>query len=150
MVFRFSPTSLRLPSPLSERADAPASGERRSEMTRSQRAVQHEEELGRLTFLIIVGIGKSLTTKHIGSFSAHIQMSFLRRPRDLQRLLWSTTTEGKMYVGHKGFKVDGAPTVRKNVDFTRCFACSPMILHPRGDKYIAGHCNVPHIYGSIW
>ncbi|KAF8669232.1 hypothetical protein HU200_051564 [Digitaria exilis] len=53
-------------------------------------------------------------------------------------------------VGHKGFKVDGAPTVRKNVDFTRCFACSPMILHPRGDKYIAGHCNVPHIYGSIW
>ncbi|CAN6321462.1 unnamed protein product, partial [Urochloa humidicola] len=49
-------------------------------------------------------------------------------------------------VGHKGFQVDDVSAVRKNVDFTRCFACSPRTLHPRGDKYIAGHCNVPHIY----
>ncbi|RCV10213.1 hypothetical protein SETIT_2G094400v2 [Setaria italica] len=49
-------------------------------------------------------------------------------------------------VGHKGYQVDGASAVRKNVDFTRCYACSPRTLHPRGDKYIAGHCNVPHIY----
>jgi len=49
-------------------------------------------------------------------------------------------------VGHKGFQLDGATVVRKNIDFARCFACSPRMLHPRGDKYIAGHCNVAHIY----
>ncbi|CAD6252742.1 unnamed protein product [Miscanthus lutarioriparius] len=49
-------------------------------------------------------------------------------------------------VGHKGFQLDGATVVRKNIDFARCFACGPRMLHPRGDKYIAGHCNVAHIY----
>ena len=50
-------------------------------------------------------------------------------------------------VGHKGFQVDGPSAVRKNVDFARCFACSPD-ASSRGDKYIAGHCNIPHIYTS--
>ena len=50
-------------------------------------------------------------------------------------------------VGHKGFQLDGS-VVRKNVDFTRCFSCSPRMLHPLGDKYIAGHCNIPYIYDS--
>jgi hypothetical protein len=49
-------------------------------------------------------------------------------------------------VGHKGFQLDGATVVRKNIDFSRCFACRSRMLHPRGDKYIAGHCNVAHIY----
>ncbi|OQU83963.1 hypothetical protein SORBI_3005G206800 [Sorghum bicolor] len=49
-------------------------------------------------------------------------------------------------VGHKGFQLDGSTVVRKNTDFARCFACGPRMLHPRGDKYIAGHCNVAHIY----
>ena len=51
-------------------------------------------------------------------------------------------------VGHKGFQVDGPSAVRKNVDFARCFACGLVTRHPRGEKYIAGHCNVPHIYTS--
>ncbi|WVZ50024.1 hypothetical protein U9M48_001323, partial [Paspalum notatum var. saurae] len=51
-------------------------------------------------------------------------------------------------VGHNGFQVDGGPVVRKNMDFTRCFACTTLMLHPRGHKYIAGHCNVPYIYNN--
>ena len=46
-----------------------------------------------------------------------------------------------------GFQLDGL-VVRKNVDFMCCFACSPRMLHPLGDKYIAGHCNIPYIYDS--
>ncbi|XP_062183277.1 uncharacterized protein LOC133887361 isoform X2 [Phragmites australis] len=52
-------------------------------------------------------------------------------------------------VGHKGFQLDGTSAVRKNVDFTRCFACSPRIHHPKGLKYVAGHCNIPYIYDSV-
>lgn len=36
-------------------------------------------------------------------------------------------------VGHKGFQHDGS-VVRKNVDFTRCYACTARMLHPRGEK----------------
>ncbi|CAN6363322.1 unnamed protein product [Urochloa humidicola] len=50
-------------------------------------------------------------------------------------------------VGHRGLPLDGS-VVRKNVDFTRCFACSSRMLHPKGDKYIAGHCNIPYFYVS--
>ncbi|RLN35041.1 hypothetical protein C2845_PM03G19250 [Panicum miliaceum] len=50
-------------------------------------------------------------------------------------------------VGHKGLQLDGS-AVRKNIDFTRCFACSPRILHPKVENYIAGHCNIPCIYDS--
>ncbi|KAJ1276670.1 hypothetical protein BS78_05G232200 [Paspalum vaginatum] len=51
-------------------------------------------------------------------------------------------------VGHNGFQLDGGPTVRKNMDFTRCFACSTYMLHPKDQKYIAGHRNVPYIYNN--
>ena len=46
----------------------------------------------------------------------------------------------------KGFQVDGASALRKNVDFARCFACGLVTRHPRGEKYIAGHCNVSHLH----
>ncbi|CAN6363629.1 unnamed protein product [Urochloa humidicola] len=52
-------------------------------------------------------------------------------------------------VGHKGFQLDyGTSGVEKNVDIdiTYCFACDSRMLHPRVDKYIAGHCNIPHVY----
>nr|TKW02243.1 hypothetical protein SEVIR_8G233300v2 [Setaria viridis] len=50
-------------------------------------------------------------------------------------------------VGQKGFQLDyGTSAVWKNVDFSYCFACGLRMAHPRGDKYISGHCNVPHIY----
>ncbi|CAL4986149.1 unnamed protein product [Urochloa decumbens] len=52
-------------------------------------------------------------------------------------------------VGHKGFQLDYATSAvgkNVNIDITYCFACDSRMLHPRGDKYIAGHCNIPHIY----
>ncbi|CAL4990375.1 unnamed protein product [Urochloa decumbens] len=48
-----------------------------------------------------------------------------------------------------GFQLDYATSAvvkNVNIDITYCFACDSRMLHPRGDKYIAGHCNIPHIY----
>ncbi|KAL6908095.1 hypothetical protein ACP4OV_002265 [Aristida adscensionis] len=50
-------------------------------------------------------------------------------------------------VGYKGFQLD-TPAVRKNVNFDYCFACSSRIFHPKGGRYVAGHCNIPYFYDS--
>jgi hypothetical protein len=50
-------------------------------------------------------------------------------------------------VGHRGVSPDGGSAARDDdVDFTRCFACSSRMLHPKGEKYVAGHCYVPYVY----
>ncbi|KAF8672939.1 hypothetical protein HU200_049133 [Digitaria exilis] len=46
-------------------------------------------------------------------------------------------------------KPDGTSAVRKNTDFTHCFACTETMLHPRGENYVAGHCNIPHVYEYV-
>ncbi|GJN25208.1 hypothetical protein PR202_gb13007 [Eleusine coracana subsp. coracana] len=52
-------------------------------------------------------------------------------------------------VGHKGFEIDDTSrVVRNNVDFTCCFTCSPRMHHPKGHKYVAGHCNIRYNYDS--
>lgn len=40
---------------------------------------------------------------------------------------------------------DCTSVVRKNADFTYCFACTERKLHPRGENYVAGHCNIPRL-----
>ncbi|CAO2179726.1 unnamed protein product [Urochloa humidicola] len=52
-------------------------------------------------------------------------------------------------VGQKFGKPEGTSAVRKNVDFTHCFACSEEMLHPRGEHYVAGHCNIPYAYDCM-
>ncbi|CAL4999787.1 unnamed protein product [Urochloa decumbens] len=52
-------------------------------------------------------------------------------------------------VGQKFGKPEGTSAVRKNADFTHCFACTNKMLHPRGEHYVAGHCNVPYAYDSM-
>ncbi|CAO2202588.1 unnamed protein product [Urochloa humidicola] len=52
-------------------------------------------------------------------------------------------------VGQKFGKPEGTSAVRKNADFTHCFACTEEMLHPRGEHYVAGHCNIPYAYDSM-
>ncbi|KAL6905570.1 hypothetical protein ACP4OV_003171 [Aristida adscensionis] len=52
-------------------------------------------------------------------------------------------------VGRKFIKADGNSVVRKNTDFKYCFACTERISHPKGEKYVAGHCNIPYIYDGL-
>ncbi|TVU49741.1 hypothetical protein EJB05_01073 [Eragrostis curvula] len=52
-------------------------------------------------------------------------------------------------VGQKFLKPDGTSRVRKHADFAYCFACSERTSHPKGEKYIAGHCNIPSIYNCV-
>jgi len=52
-------------------------------------------------------------------------------------------------VGQKFCKLDGSSAVRKNTDFTHCFACTERMLHPRGENYVAGHCNIPRVYDYV-
>ncbi|EEC79402.1 hypothetical protein OsI_20340 [Oryza sativa Indica Group] len=49
-------------------------------------------------------------------------------------------------VGRKLLERDDTKVVRKNTDFTYCYGCPQMISHPKGEMYIAGHCNIPHVY----
>ncbi|TVU49735.1 hypothetical protein EJB05_01066, partial [Eragrostis curvula] len=52
-------------------------------------------------------------------------------------------------VGQKFLKPDGTSRVRKHADFAYCLACSERASHPKGEKYIAGHCNIPSIYNCV-
>ncbi|CAO2184329.1 unnamed protein product [Urochloa humidicola] len=49
-------------------------------------------------------------------------------------------------LGQKFGKPEGTLAMRKNVDFTHCFACTDEMRHPRGEHYVAGHCNIPYAY----
>lgn len=51
-------------------------------------------------------------------------------------------------VGRKLLERDDTKVVRKNTDFTYCYGC-PQISHPKGEMYIAGHCNIPHVYEGV-
>ncbi|KAL6653647.1 hypothetical protein ACP70R_008571 [Stipagrostis hirtigluma subsp. patula] len=50
-------------------------------------------------------------------------------------------------VGHKDFQLDDSGA-RKNHNFDYCFACTSRMFHPKGERYVAGHCNLPHFYDS--
>ncbi|XP_052154606.1 uncharacterized protein LOC127772693 [Oryza glaberrima] len=52
-------------------------------------------------------------------------------------------------VGRKLLERDDTKVVRKNADFTYCYGCPQMISHPKGEMYIAGHCNIPHVYEGV-
>ncbi|CAN6363632.1 unnamed protein product [Urochloa humidicola] len=51
--------------------------------------------------------------------------------------------------GQKFSEPDGTSMARKNADFRYCFACTEEMLHPRGENYVAGHCNIPHAYDHM-
>lgn len=46
-------------------------------------------------------------------------------------------------------KPAGNSLVRKNLDFTHCYACDHNMLHPKGANYVGGHSNVPGIYNGV-
>ncbi|RLM57708.1 hypothetical protein C2845_PM18G12380 [Panicum miliaceum] len=51
--------------------------------------------------------------------------------------------------GQKFRQPDGSAVVSNNADFTYCFACTERMLHPRGESYVAGHCNIPCVYDYV-
>ncbi|TVU23663.1 hypothetical protein EJB05_26042 [Eragrostis curvula] len=48
-------------------------------------------------------------------------------------------------VGRKLLKRDDTSVVRKSTDFTYCYGCTEIVSHPKGEKYVAGHCNIPRL-----
>uniref|UniRef100_A0ACD5Z532 Uncharacterized protein n=2 Tax=Avena sativa TaxID=4498 RepID=A0ACD5Z532_AVESA len=61
--------------------------------------------------------------------------------------LGSDSTAGR-WAGWGMDNPQGTLPKRKNADFTYCFGCGPNVFHPKGTKYVGGHCNVPHIYNN--
>ncbi|PAN43407.2 hypothetical protein PAHAL_8G252100 [Panicum hallii] len=56
---------------------------------------------------------------------------------------------GSDSAGQKFRQPDGSSVVSKNADSTYCFACTERMLHPRGENYVAGHCNIPRVYDYV-
>ncbi|OEL38437.1 hypothetical protein BAE44_0000545, partial [Dichanthelium oligosanthes] len=49
-----------------------------------------------------------------------------------------------LLMGRKIRRPEGTSAVRNNTDFTYC-----RMLHPKGENYVAGHCNIPRIYNYL-
>uniref|UniRef100_A0A0E0MHW6 DUF3615 domain-containing protein n=1 Tax=Oryza punctata TaxID=4537 RepID=A0A0E0MHW6_ORYPU len=49
-------------------------------------------------------------------------------------------------VGQRGVKRSYAKPLRKNCDFSYCYACGEMMKHPRGDLFVAGHSAIRCAY----
>lgn len=58
-------------------------------------------------------------------------------------------THGSPISGRLGMDKPAANPLRKNLDFTYCYACDQNMMHPKGTNYVAGHCNIRGIYNGV-
>uniref|UniRef100_A0A0A9FGB7 DUF3615 domain-containing protein n=1 Tax=Arundo donax TaxID=35708 RepID=A0A0A9FGB7_ARUDO len=66
------------------------------------------------------------------------------------RVLDVCIIDGSCYGGCHEMKRDIKKSLRNNMDYERCHACSERIKHPRGDKFVAGHNSTRMPYYSTF